>query len=336
MKGQLQSLVTVALVAALTVLFVWQHPEQSASGISDEFRPSPIPPHLRHLTATPLGQDASVPEPNRTEPAMCTGGEVGTVVGLWIIDGNKKHHPGFYLNRLAIVVRRIARQGWNLTLVTNSADAAEVASSAFWRNAIIHTAMHVRRMNVSELPYAAQALAVDPRCPTKYGKALPRGALQTLDRLWLSKVWVLASTLRAAAAAARESGGCEPRSWAWFDAGLNSDEVQRATQSIGAAKTQMTAQEVRSNIQCKLFGRHSLSQIATLNARVCKKENQHLACKPTQTMIALSLTLLHPTGSPAALSQGHAQESLCLLWRKVLRGAHTQRQSNLGKRARHS
>jgi hypothetical protein len=78
--------------------------------------------------------------------------------------------------------------------------------------------------------------------------------------------------LRAAAAAAWESGGCVPRSWAWFDAGLNSDEVQRATQSIGAAKTQMTAQEVRSNIECKLFGRHSLSQIATLNARVCKKK----------------------------------------------------------------
>ena len=262
MKGQLG----IAAGAALTVLFVlWvahsEH-EQMQSRRDPQTQTIALsrPPAGVHIAVTSLTR--GVPE---TTIDACTGGKVGAVVGLWLINGNKKHRPRFYLNRLATVVGRIARQGWNLTLVTNSADAAKIASAEFTKlsaNTAIQAAaaLNVRRMDVAELPYATQASAVDPHCPTKYGKALPRGALQALNRLWLSKVWVLASSSRAAAAAAQESGGCKPRSWAWFDAGLNADEVQRATESIEAAAETQSRPSARV-VRCKAINRADCSLV---------------------------------------------------------------------------
>jgi hypothetical protein len=167
---------------------------------------------------------------------------VEAVIGLWIIKGNAKHRPGFFLKRLATVARAVAAQMWNLTLITDSDAAVTSASDAYQRHGS-GLRLNVRRVALDALPYQAQALKVDAACPTKYGKQIPAGSLQTLDKVWLSKVWALAST--AASAQGASAPACPSSSWAWFDAGLNADEIRRALKSIRANKSLPNSSEIR-------------------------------------------------------------------------------------------
>lgn len=230
MKDTRERLLLLAF-CALTYLWV-QSPGATEPEIAS--RPS-SPGHLPGPSTTRRFQDSTI-DPVR-QPKPCTGG-VGAVIGLWILKGNKKHKPAFFLKRLVTVVRGMVSQRWNLTLVTDSDTVVNTATNAYQQSTL---SLRVRKILLNELPYQKQAQSVDSACPTKYGKQLPKGSLATLDKVWLSKVWALSST----ASEYGDRTSCMPASWVWFDAGLNSDEVRRAIKSMQTIKSPPNGSEIR-------------------------------------------------------------------------------------------
>lgn len=151
----------------------------------------------------------------------------GAIAGLWFVKNNRKHKPEFFMRRVGELAIQVAEAGLDMAFFhdgregTNDIVHAKYEQTSptgrYWHTAVA----------LDDLPYQAWAQKLDPTCPSKWGKPLPRGSLQEFNKIWLSKIWVCWHM-----AVEKRSAGLCHTSWIWLDAGLSDAERKRAMQSV--------------------------------------------------------------------------------------------------------
>eukprot|EP00039_Didymoeca_costata_P012610 m.182610 g.182610 ORF g.182610 m.182610 type:complete len:341 (-) comp15530_c0_seq2:78-1100(-) len=152
------------------------------------------------------------------------------VLGLWILPNNKKHGPKFFISRLSKTLVSLGASQYTTLLFAGGEEhskgglSQQRATASYISKSRSNSVFVYQHVDVDDLPYKNLAKAAMPTCPTKYGKPIPSGQLQVLNKVWLSKIHLLWNASRGAGL---NGQNCNHNQWLWLDAGLNDKEVSR-------------------------------------------------------------------------------------------------------------